>query len=242
VLQVFARNWRMTAKTRRKWPKLLNVTEDADLGYRLARFGFRSGVISPPTWEEAPVAVGAWMKQRTRWLKGHMQTWLVLMRSPWRTLHAMGLGAFASVHLVLGLGVLASLAHGPILAWLACSAFFWPAPEPFALAATGYAASILALSASSARMREPGLLRAAATMPLYWPLASLAAVRALMDLMLRPHHWAKTAHGVSQRTTIATAHRYSKAASNAQSLSTSSSGWLQDTTRRASPELAPPQS
>ena len=36
-----------------------NVTEDADLGMRLARFGYRTGVIGSTTWEEAPVAFSA---------------------------------------------------------------------------------------------------------------------------------------------------------------------------------------
>ncbi|NWG54724.1 MAG: glycosyl transferase family 2, partial [Hydrogenophilaceae bacterium] len=55
-----------------------------DLGYRLARAGWRIDVIDPPTWEEAPISFTAWRKQRTRWIKGHMQTWLVLMRAPFR--------------------------------------------------------------------------------------------------------------------------------------------------------------
>src|SRR5262249_40117501 len=85
-----------------------NVTEDADLGYRLARDGYRSGVIGPPTYEEAPVTFDAWRKQRTRWIKGHMQTWLVLMRQPFRAAREMGWGAFASMQLILGGGVIAA--------------------------------------------------------------------------------------------------------------------------------------
>jgi glycosyltransferase XagB len=59
-----------------------NVTEDADLGMRLARFGYRSTVLHSTTYEEAPAHFGAWLKQRTRWFKGWMQTWSVHMRSP----------------------------------------------------------------------------------------------------------------------------------------------------------------
>ncbi|MGB8110612.1 MAG: glycosyltransferase [Pseudolabrys sp.] len=61
-----------------------NVTEDADLGMRLARFGYRSGVIPSSTYKEAPADVGRWVGQRTRWFKGWMQTWLVHMRKPYR--------------------------------------------------------------------------------------------------------------------------------------------------------------
>jgi cellulose synthase/poly-beta-1,6-N-acetylglucosamine synthase-like glycosyltransferase len=45
------------------------VTEDADLVYRLARDGYRFGMIAPPTWEEAPVTFGAWLNQRARWIR-----------------------------------------------------------------------------------------------------------------------------------------------------------------------------
>jgi cellulose synthase/poly-beta-1,6-N-acetylglucosamine synthase-like glycosyltransferase len=91
-----------------------NVTEDADLGYRLARAGYRAGVIGPPTMEEAPITFGAWFNQRTRWIKGHMQTWLVLMRDPVRTAREMGLGAFASMQIVFATGLVAAFAHGPL--------------------------------------------------------------------------------------------------------------------------------
>lgn len=58
-----------------------NVTEDADLGLRLFRRGYRCGVLTRPTYEEAPTEIDAWLGQRTRWFKGWLQTWLVLMRS-----------------------------------------------------------------------------------------------------------------------------------------------------------------
>lgn len=61
---------RKNRKTPQKPAKLLNVTEDADLRYRLARHGFRSSVISAPTAEEAPVSFAAWAHQRSRWIKG----------------------------------------------------------------------------------------------------------------------------------------------------------------------------
>jgi cellulose synthase/poly-beta-1,6-N-acetylglucosamine synthase-like glycosyltransferase len=50
-----------------------NVTEDADLGMRLARFGYRSGVVASSTYEEAPADIGRWLGQRTRWFKGWMR-------------------------------------------------------------------------------------------------------------------------------------------------------------------------
>ena len=178
-----------------------NVTEDADLGYRLARDGYRAGVIGPPTAEEAPVTLGAWLKQRSRWIKGHLQTWLVLMRDPVRCAREMGFGAFAIMQLTLAGGVIAALVHGP-LAFVVLTAFLSPynlGPADFALALFGYCVAVFSALTASALSGNLSHARAALTMPLYWPLSTLAAARALWELVFRPHHWAKTEHGVSQR-------------------------------------------
>jgi cellulose synthase/poly-beta-1,6-N-acetylglucosamine synthase-like glycosyltransferase len=183
-----------------------NVTEDADLGYRMARERMRADVIGPPTWEEAPVNFGAWLNQRTRWIKGHLQTWLVLMRNPFRTAHEMGFKAFAAMQLTLACGLLAAFAHGPlalVVLYAALSPQDVLGPAGFTLALFGYCTAIFAALTASAIANDLGHARAALTMPLYWPLASLAAYRALGELLFRPHHWRKTAHGVSTRKIIA---------------------------------------
>ena len=179
-----------------------NVTEDADLGYRLAREGYRSGIIAPPTWEEAPVSFKAWLDQRTRWIKGHMQTWLVLMRNPVRTAAEMGLPAFAAMHVMLTGGLLAAFIHGPlalVLVAAAVSPMDLLTPADFVLALFGYCVSIFAALTACALSNSLSHARAALTMPLYWPLSSIAAYRALFALIFRPHRWAKTEHGVSAR-------------------------------------------
>jgi glycosyltransferase XagB len=179
-----------------------NVTEDADLGYRFARDHLRAGVIGPPTLEEAPVTLGAWLNQRTRWIKGHLQTWLVLMRDPIRTAREMGLGAFGSMQLVFAGGLIAAFAHGP-LAFIVLTAMLSPydllTTADFTLALSGYCVAIFAALTASALSGNLSHARAALTMPLYWPLSTLAAFRALWELTFRPHHWSKTTHGVSQR-------------------------------------------
>jgi cellulose synthase/poly-beta-1,6-N-acetylglucosamine synthase-like glycosyltransferase len=179
-----------------------NVTEDADVGYRLARDGYHCGMISPPTWEEAPVSFGAWLNQRTRWIKGHLQTWLVLMRNPVRTAREMGLRAFASMQLILAGGLLAALAHGP-LAFIVLTAALSPydilQPADFVLALSGYCVGVFTALTAAALSGSLSHVRAALTMPFYWPLLTLAAIRALIELTFRPHHWSKTAHGVSPR-------------------------------------------
>jgi hypothetical protein len=179
-----------------------NVTEDADLGYRLAREGWDAGMIAPPTWEEAPVSLGAWLKQRTRWIKGHMQTWLVLMRAPFRTARQMGIMPFLSIQFVLLAGIVAAFAHGP-LAIALVAALVSPehllSPADLGLAVAGYCTAIYGALAAAAAARDANLAAAALTMPLYWPLMTIAAGRALIELITRPHHWAKTEHGVSYR-------------------------------------------
>ena len=71
-----------------------NVTEDADLGFRLARFGYRSTTFASTTFEEAPARFGGWLRQRSRWMKGWMQTWSVHMRRPWRLWRDAGAKGF----------------------------------------------------------------------------------------------------------------------------------------------------
>lgn len=179
-----------------------NVTEDLDLGYRLAREGWRAGVIAPPTWEEAPIGFRTWLKQRTRWIKGHLQSWLVLMRNPLRTAREMGWRGFIAMQFMLGGGLAASLLHGPMAAMVVL-AFASPADllglPGFVLALTGYCVGVFAALSAAALSGDASHARAALTMPLYWPLASIAALCALFELLLRPHHWAKTEHGLSAR-------------------------------------------
>ena len=91
-----------------------NVTEDADLGLRLFRQGYLGGVLNKATQETAPVAFVPWMRQRTRWLKGWLQTWLVLMRAPLRLTREMGLRAFLVFQVLIAGMLLSALGH-PLL-------------------------------------------------------------------------------------------------------------------------------
>jgi glycosyltransferase XagB len=176
-----------------------NVTEDADLGLRLARFGGRAGIISEPTWEEAPARFRDWIAQRTRWMKGHLQTWLVVMRNPVKSAAGMGLLSFASVQLTLGGSLLASAVHLPLILWMLLGLFTplvslegWHA----ALFGVGYG-GVIAAALVAQRKLPP--LHALLLLPFYWPLLSVAMVCALWEMKTRPHFWAKTPHGVRPR-------------------------------------------
>ena len=173
-----------------------NVTEDADLGMRLARASLRADTLASHTFEDAPARAGIWLPQRSRWIKGHLQTWLVLMRTPWRTARQMGFTAFLSMQLSLGSGILAPLFNAPCFLFVLAT-FLIPDLE---LGRAGWLLLISGLGAGLfAGIAAPGrwsLMRVFAilTQPLYWPLHSCAAYLAIWELAREPFFWAKTPH------------------------------------------------
>ncbi|WP_082512579.1 glycosyltransferase [Afipia sp. Root123D2] len=190
-----------------------NVTEDADLGFRLARFGHRSVMFPSATWEEAPAQFGAWLRQRTRWMKGWMQTWSVHMRAPRRLWGESGAKGFFALNLLVGGNVLTALAHpifiGEMLVQTAMRAVDSNAASflasqfaelHVATIAAGYLSTIVIGLMGLARRR---LLREAWVLlltPLYWLCLSLAAWRALYQFLTDPYRWEKTEHGSARRT------------------------------------------
>ncbi|MBO9446186.1 glycosyltransferase [Ruegeria sp. R14_0] len=182
-----------------------NVTEDADLGVRLSRAGYRTEMVDTTTYEEANFRAWPWVKQRSRWLKGFMVTYLVHMRAPLRLLRDLGPKRFLGVQAFF-LGTIGQFLLAPVL-WL-----FWLAtldlPGPFdpvlpnwafyaliglflAAEITNLAVGMLAVSARERRF----LLPLVPTMPLYFPLGVLAAYKALWELASNPFYWDKTQHG-----------------------------------------------
>lgn len=184
-----------------------NVTEDADLGIRLARNGWAVGTVSSTTWEEAPADFASWMKQRTRWLKGWMQTYLVHMRNPVRTARDLGCWPFAGLQVLMGGLILSALIHPLFYALIAVELTWGPltALGDSALTRTlwivgwgnlilGYLSGIaLGYAAAAARGRQ-SLATHALLMPFYWLLISYPAYRALIQLVTSPYRWEKTPH------------------------------------------------
>jgi cellulose synthase/poly-beta-1,6-N-acetylglucosamine synthase-like glycosyltransferase len=185
-----------------------NVTEDADLGFRLARRGWQTAVLQSTTWEEAPVSFSRWLGQRTRWLKGWMQTYLVHTRQPWRLGAELGLRGALGFHVLMGGLVFLALMH-PLfyvaLAYHAASGQLWAPAETTAGAAfwvvawvnlaAGYLTSMVLGAACVWRRGQPGLMWSVLSMPLCWLLVSAAAYRALYQLVTDPYLWEKTEHG-----------------------------------------------
>ncbi|TXR48380.1 glycosyltransferase [Phyllobacterium endophyticum] len=180
-----------------------NVTEDAELGTRLVRSGFRVEMLSLPTIEDAPTEAAVWLRQRTRWLKGWTQTWLVEMRHPVRLFRDLGPRRFLVYHgLAAGL-IVSSLLYPFMLVFMAYSVFSLILYDTsitnrsillfdFMNITMGFL-SFHALGRSSTagkRIKGP-ILRC---VPLYWLMMSMAAWRAVKQLCTKPFLWEKTPH------------------------------------------------
>lgn len=182
-----------------------NVTEDADLGIRLARHGYRTELLPSTTFEEANCHVIPWIKQRSRWLKGYAITYVVHMREPGRLLAQLGWWRFAGLQVLL-LGTLLQFVLTPVLwsFWL----LFLGLGHPFdgllptylsvGLALLFFVAEVVNLSVNlvALRQRHHRALRIwAPSLHFYFPLAALAAYKGLWELMTTPFYWDKTTHG-----------------------------------------------
>ncbi|WP_246617679.1 glycosyltransferase family 2 protein [Rhizobium populisoli] len=185
-----------------------NVTEDADLGLRLYRLGYRAETLVRQTLEDAPTEAGVWMGQRSRWFKGWLQTWLVLMRSPLRLRREMGTGAFFVFQLMIGGMLMSSLMHPLILVFVGIGAYaMMEAPVEgvsarvfslFVIDLTnilGSYAVFMALGMGSMIPHEKRMVGYRwAGLPLYWLMISAAAWRAVLELRTKPFYWNKTPH------------------------------------------------
>ena len=188
-----------------------NVTEDADLGIRLYRRGFRAEVLDSTIYEEAACQPGNWLRQRTRWLKGWVQTYGVHMRQPFRLARELGLSGFLAFqgHFagIIIAALVYPLSYAIILHDAALGLIFQPAESTFGHQlgmiavfnlAAGYTAS-LALGFFALRgKRARGLVPQLVFIPVYWLLISAAAYRAVYQLVKAPHYWEKTEHGLTR--------------------------------------------
>jgi cellulose synthase/poly-beta-1,6-N-acetylglucosamine synthase-like glycosyltransferase len=183
-----------------------NVTEDADLGIRLARHGYRTELIDTVTEEEANCRVWPWIRQRSRWLKGYAITWAVHMRDPRRLLRELGAWRFLGVQ-ILFLGTVCQFLLAPLLwsFWM----IFVGLPHPFSqLATTGLFWGVIGIFMASElvgaligvlavnRPKHRFLIPWIPTLFFYFPLAALAGYKGILELMTRPFFWDKTEHGL----------------------------------------------
>lgn len=186
-----------------------NVTEDADLGMRITQLGYRVGVVNSTTLEEATGALGNWIRQRSRWMKGYMQTYLVYMRHPIDTYKTLGHAGFWGFQMFIGGTVMMSLLlpimYGMYFFWLitqtmALDPYFPPVVLYMSLfnllLGNGFFIYIYMLGAF--KRHNYSLIPYALTAPIYWMLSSLAGYKALWQLVFNPFYWEKTTHGLTQ--------------------------------------------
>jgi cellulose synthase/poly-beta-1,6-N-acetylglucosamine synthase-like glycosyltransferase len=186
-----------------------NVTEDADLGIRLHRLGYRTRVLDSITYEEANSDFINWVKQRSRWYKGYLQTWLVHMRAPGQLWRQLGTGGFLGFHVTVGATPLLALAN-PFM-WLLTVLWFgsglhvvrelFPPLIFYPALVSVVLGNFLALYQLVIALRlagHPNLVVPALLSPLYWVLMSIAAIRAFAQLLIAPSYWEKTLHGLDR--------------------------------------------
>lgn len=184
-----------------------NVAEDCDLGIRLFREGYRTRVLDSTTWEEANSRLKNWLRQRSRWVKGYIQTWCVHMRKPVFLARRMGLINFFSFQLTVA-GLFITLLFNPVywattMVWFVkseekfLSGFFYPSADLITwvlLISNGIFVllNVLGCLRRSYRYLIPETLIS----PFYWILISIGAWKGFFQLFKNPHFWEKTEHGL----------------------------------------------
>lgn len=185
-----------------------NVTEDADLGIRSSALGYRVGVINSTTMEEANTSIPNFIRQRSRWIKGYLQTTLVHARRPVRLIREIGLTRFLSFALLIGGTPLTFLAVIPFTI-LTVLTFVVPASvinQVFPVwvlwvcllnFVVGNVVMIYLSMMGPFKRGTFSLILWSFLNPLYWMLHSIAAYKGLWQLITRPHYWEKTDHGLT---------------------------------------------
>jgi len=192
-----------------------NVTEDADLGARLFTHGYKTAIIDSTTLEEANSNVKNWFRQRSRWIKGYIQTYFVHFRNPVKFTREYGKHAIL-FQLIVG-GKIAFMLINPIL-WAITISYFllyrfvgpsieavYPAPVFYTAAFSLVVGNFIYLynyMIGVAKRDQWGLVKYVFLIPLYWLMISYSAVIALVQFFVKPYYWEKTIHGLHLSTAL----------------------------------------
>ncbi len=187
-----------------------NVTEDCDLGIRIARRGLKTHILDTTTLEEANTELMNWIKQRSRWVKGYIQTHLVHMRDPPKLLRELGPVNFIQLNLVVGgnylILCLNPLSWAILAAWILNPARAMPenplVKSAYVTLLFGNIFFTIVNAAAVARRRQLRLIIPALLSPIYWILMSVGALKGLAQFFLRPHFWEKTDHKLLLNTQV----------------------------------------
>ena len=203
-----------------------NVTEDADLGIRLYKHHCRTAVIDSRTWEEANCNLKNWIRQRSRWLKGYMQTFLVHMRHPITFFKQIGfkgmLGYLAMIFGTPFLPLINPIFWAMLIIWLVFKPAWIQTMFPgliyyvatvqlivgnFMFVYMNMLGTYYVVRDCTLKKKQPfsySTIRYALLTPLYWVFMSIAAYKALGQLFSKPFYWEKTHHGLSTAETTVT--------------------------------------
>jgi cellulose synthase/poly-beta-1,6-N-acetylglucosamine synthase-like glycosyltransferase len=187
-----------------------NVTEDCDLGIRLYARQWRTHCLDSTTWEEATTRLAPWIRQRSRWIKGYIQTYLVHLRHGRRLLARLGPGGIMHFHLLFGatgfcllinplFWALAGLWTAGRADWISGLYPPWILFPALACLLAGNAMFVLSGMLACIGRRTYRLLPCCLLMPAYWVLMSIAAWKGALQLFRKPHFWEKTPHGKGVR-------------------------------------------
>lgn len=191
-----------------------NVTEDADLGMRLAKRGYRTAIVESTTYEEANSDVINWYNQRSRWIKGYIQTYFVHMRDPKSFVETGSIKDFLIFQFTIG-GKILSMFINPLM-WLITISYFLLRAQLGPFIESFFPTSILYLGVFSliignflylyyymigcAKRGYDDLMKYVFLIPLYWLGMSIAAWKAMYEIIVNPHYWSKTVHGLHLKT------------------------------------------
>jgi len=183
-----------------------NVTEDADLGLRIYRLGYRTGVLESTTLEEANSDFVNWIKQRSRWYKGYAQTLLVHLRDPEAFRRDVGIRGMLLACLFVGgtplLAAMNSFFWTCVIVWFVFHPHFFLAVLPTLTYFLGLIAWVIGNAVImygwllSAQKAEDKLIVASLLSPIYWIMMTTAAAKAFLQLLTAPSYWEKTQHGL----------------------------------------------
>lgn len=220
-----------------------NVTEDCDIGVRLSAAAGRTILMESTTWEEANLHLGNWIRQRSRWVKGYMQTHLVHTKSMLDLLRNLGIWRSLQFFLIVGGNAIVQLLYLPLLVLSVVYASLlvvdlWEGRDLWAVVAgsrdeyrnawkllyldtgenafgsavslIGFVGGVILLGATAIliqialigcyRRGFKDLWWVALLSPLYWILGSVAAWKGAWQLLIRPHYWEKTVHGLTDNS------------------------------------------
>jgi cellulose synthase/poly-beta-1,6-N-acetylglucosamine synthase-like glycosyltransferase/glycosyltransferase involved in cell wall biosynthesis/O-antigen/teichoic acid export membrane protein/peptidoglycan/xylan/chitin deacetylase (PgdA/CDA1 family) len=187
-----------------------NVTEDCDLGMRLAKHGFRTAIVESTTYEEANSRIMNWYNQRSRWIKGYIQTYIVHMRNPGIFLENGNIKDFFIFQIIVG-GKILSMFINPLM-WIITLIYFafraktglfieslFPGPILYIGVTSFIAGNFLYLYYYMVGCTKRGhdhLVKYIFLVPFYWLGMSIAAWKGAYEVIVKPHYWAKTVHGL----------------------------------------------